>query len=109
VPFSASQDALAFERAADAFGHALHERLQLFLTRGLNSPEHGRLGINEIGAVEHESVKVNIEIEGRPKSLDQRHRTRRAARARQSRLLENVGRDRSVGHLRLFEVRAGLG
>ena len=82
----ASQEALAFECAPDTFGHALDERLQLLLTWGINSPEYGRLGANEVSAVEHEGVKMDIEIERRPEALDQRHRTRRATPTRESRL-----------------------
>jgi hypothetical protein len=41
-------------------------------------------------------VEVNIEIERRPKSLDQRHGARRTGPSRQARLRENVCRDRSI-------------
>ncbi len=47
----ASQEALAFEDAADAFGHAHHERLQLLLTWGLGEPDQveAASGLEEIG------------------------------------------------------------
>jgi hypothetical protein len=75
---------LAFEGAADTFGDALHECLQLRLTRRLNAAEHRGIGVDEIRAVEHEGVKMNVEIERRPKTLDQRHGTRRASPTRES-------------------------
>jgi hypothetical protein len=59
----ASQDTLALERAADALGHALDKGLQVVLLRRSDSPKHGRLGGDEVRAVEHEHVQVNIQIE----------------------------------------------
>ena len=104
----ARQDALAFEGAADAFGHALHERLQLLLTWGLNSPEHRRLGTDEIRAVEHEHVEVNIEIERRAEALDHRHGARRAARASEPCFLENVSRGHAVHDAEHLRERFGV-
>jgi len=57
----ASQDASALEGAADALGQPLNERLQLLLTRRLNSTKHLRLGADEISPVEHDGAKMNIE------------------------------------------------
>ncbi len=82
--------ALTLQRAADPFGHPLEERLQLRLSRGLDAPEHRGLGAHHVRAVECQHVEVNIEIERRPKPLDQRHGARGATRTSQPRPLENI-------------------
>jgi hypothetical protein len=66
-----------------------NERLQLCRARRRDAAKHRRLRTAEVRAVEHQQVKVNIEVERRAKALDQRHRARRAARACQPRLLES--------------------
>lgn len=86
----ARQEALALQRAADALGDALDESLQLLLPWRSDAPKHQRPGADQVRAVEHQHVQVNIEIERRAKSLDQRHRARRAACAREPRPLERT-------------------
>jgi hypothetical protein len=63
---------------------------------------------HEVGAVEHEHVKVNVEIERGAKALDQRHGTGHTGRAREPRLLEYVRRDRPVDDAEYLSQRVRI-
>ena len=54
---------------ADALGHLFDKRLQLGLARRRDASDYWRLGTDEIRAVEHEHVEMNVEIERRAEAL----------------------------------------
>ena len=54
------QHTTTLERATNAFGQPLDERLELTFSRRRDAPEHRWLGPDEIRAVEHEHVEVDI-------------------------------------------------
>lgn len=65
----------ALERAADARGDPLHQMLERIRARGWDRDEpQGTLALPAIDTVEHQQVKVHIEVERTAEALDQGHR-----------------------------------
>src|SRR5690606_29849429 len=91
-----SDEAVAFERAADTLGDLLHERLQLTLRWGGDAAEHGRRRAGEKSPVEHEHVEMHIEIQRGAEALNQRDGAGGALAARELRFAKNEARDRAV-------------
>ena len=94
----------ALERAADPLGDPLHQLLEHLRARGRDRDEHETtLTVTTINAVEHQQVKVHIEVERTAEALDQGHGPGHGARARQTRLADQVAGNRAVDdaeHLR---------
>ena len=81
----------ALEGAADPLGYPLHQPLQLAGARGRDRNEHETAFPGPaIHPVEHEQVKVHVEIERTAEALYQGHGARHRARAGQARLADQV-------------------
>lgn len=98
------------ERAADPFGDPLHQPLQLPGTRSWHGHEpQAAFAFPAIDPIEHEQVKVDIEIERAAESLDQRHGAGQAACARETRLANQLARDRPIDDAEYLRHDLGLG
>ena len=105
----AHEQSLAFERPADALGDPLDERLQLARARRGDAPKHRRVRSGEVRAVEHQHVEVDVGIERRPESLNERHGARVAGRARQTGLLEDVSGNPAIDDAEHLREHVGVG
>jgi hypothetical protein len=85
------------ERAPDALGDALHQRLKRCAARRCHMLKHRlrRLALSHrcsnVNAIEKQHVRVNAEAERAAKPLDQRHGTRSGRAARASCRAQQIG------------------
>jgi len=76
-----------------------HRLQRLVGWRGYFDEDRFAFGVAPVHAVQHQAVKVNVEIGGRTKSLDQRDRAAVSLLGIQPGLIEQVARDGSMHHL----------
>src|SRR5690606_21424050 len=81
----------ALERAADPFRDPLHQPIELRRSRRRHGPEpQAALAFPAIDAIQHEEVKVDVQIERAAESLDQRHGSGHTARTCQAGLADQM-------------------
>jgi hypothetical protein len=88
---SACNEPRALERAADPLRDPLHQPIEL----GRSGRRHGHepqvaLAFPVIDAIQHEEVKVDVQIERAAESLDQRHGSGHTARTCQAGLADQM-------------------
>jgi len=76
-----------------------HRLQRLIGRRGHFDEDRFTFGVTPVHAVQHQAVKVNVEIGGRTKSLDQRDRAAVGLVGLQPGLIEPEARDGAVHHL----------